>query len=165
MGLTDRPAHPDVQAGRVSRPHLIGPNEAGKSTLLQLAVGLTGLAVGEIAVLDGTVLGSPEALDGIAFVHPRNDLRSFALLLKRAGLRRVRLHDLRHTTASLLVAQGVPARVVMEILGHSQISITMNLYSHVVPEVSREAADRIESVLWAAGQDPAGPGESSGQSS
>jgi integrase len=53
-----------------------------------------------------------------------------------------------HTAASLLLAQGVPARVVMEILGHSQIALTMNTYSHVAPEVSREAADRIAQVLW-----------------
>ena len=57
---------------------------------------------------------------------------------------------LRHTAASLLVAQGVPPRVVMEILGHSQIALTMNTYSHVAPEVSREAADRMAETL---GQD------------
>jgi integrase len=90
-------------------------------------------------------------------IHPRNDHRAFAALVKRAGLRRVRLHDLRHTAARLLVAQAVPARVVMEILGHSQISVTMNLYSHVAPEVSREAADRMESALWSS------PGDANGQ--
>jgi integrase len=45
-------------------------------------------------------------------------------------------------------AQGVPPRVVMEILGHSQIALTMNTYSHVAPEVSREAADRMAKTLW-----------------
>jgi integrase len=44
-----------------------------------------------------------------------------------------RLHDLRHTAASLLLSEGVAARVVMEILGHSQISVTLNTYSHVAP--------------------------------
>jgi integrase len=58
-------------------------------------------------------------------VHPRNDYRSFQRILSGAGLRRIRVHDLRHTTASVLLAQGVPARVVMEILGRSQISITL----------------------------------------
>ncbi len=67
---------------------------------------------------------------------------------RQANLPSVRLHDLRHTAASLLVAQGVPARVVMEILGHSQIALTMNTYSHIAPEVSREAADRIADMLW-----------------
>jgi len=46
------------------------------------------------------------------------------------------------------LAQHVPARVVMEILGHSQIALTMNTYSHVAPEVSREAADRMARALW-----------------
>ena len=81
-------------------------------------------------------------------VDPRNDFREFRKLLARAGLPPVRLHDLRHTAASLLLAQHVPARVVMEILGHSQIALTMNTYSHVAPEVSREAADRMARALW-----------------
>ena len=54
---------------------------------------------------------------------------------------------MRHTCASLLLAQGVPARVVMEVLGHSQLGITMNLYSHVMPSALREAADAIDRVL------------------
>ncbi|MET7667775.1 tyrosine-type recombinase/integrase [Micromonospora luteifusca] len=60
----------------------------------------------------------------------------------------LRLHDLRHTAESVLLAQGVPARVVMEILGHSQISVTLNIYAHVAPEVAREAAARLEGALW-----------------
>jgi integrase len=81
-------------------------------------------------------------------VDPRNDFREFKKLLDRGSLPSVRLHDLRHTAASLLLAQNVPARVVMEILGHSQIALTMNTYSHVAPEVSREAADRMARLLW-----------------
>lgn len=88
-------------------------------------------------------------------VDPRNDYREFKKLLGKAGLPSVRLHDLRHTAASLLVAQGVPPRVVMEILGHSQIARTMNTYSHVAPEVSREAADRIAETLWHVDEDQA----------
>ena len=88
-------------------------------------------------------------------VDPRNDYREFKKLLGRAGLPSVRLHDLRHTAASLLVAQGVPPRVVMEILGHSQIALTMNTYSHVAPEVSREAADRMAETLWQDDEDQA----------
>jgi integrase len=55
--------------------------------------------------------------------------RDFQGLLARSGLPRLRFHDLRHSAASLLLAQGVPPRVVMEILGHSQIGVTMNLYT------------------------------------
>jgi integrase len=100
-------------------------------------------------------------------VDPRNDYREFKKLLGKAGLPPVRLHDLRHTAASLLIAQGVPARVVMEILGHSQIALTMNTYSHVAPEVSREAADRMAQVLWQDDDDradePATPESDDGQ--
>jgi integrase len=81
-------------------------------------------------------------------VHPRNDYRSFREIIRQAGLRTIRLHDLRHTAASVLLAQGVPARVVMEILGHSQISVTLNTYAHVAPDIARNAADRIEGALW-----------------
>ena len=61
----------------------------------------------------------------------------------------MRFHDLRHACASLLLVQGVHPRVVMETLGHSQISLTMNTYSHVLPALQREAADRMEAVLAA----------------
>jgi len=80
-------------------------------------------------------------------LSPRNDYRDFQRLVGAAGLRRVRLHDLRHTAASLMWAQGVNPRVVMEILGHSQISVTMNTYSHVAPASSREALARVEGLL------------------
>ena len=59
--------------------------------------------------------------------------------LRRAGLPDIRFHDLRHSCASLLVAQRVNPRMVMEILGHSQVHLTMNTYAHVLPEAQREA--------------------------
>jgi integrase len=96
-------------------------------------------------------------------VDPRNDYRQFKKLLARAGLPSVRLHYLRHTAASLLLAQHVPARVVMEILGHSQIALTMNTYSHVAPEVSREAADRLACMLWQDGENDSSARRGQGQ--
>ena len=57
----------------------------------------------------------------------------FQTLLAKANLPRMRFHDLRHATASLLIADHVPARVVMEMLGHSSITTTMNIYAHVMP--------------------------------
>jgi integrase len=68
-------------------------------------------------------------------------------LLKMAGIRQVRVHDARHTAATLLLAQGVDQRVVMEILGHSQISMTSR-YAHVLPQVMTDAAERIGRALW-----------------
>jgi integrase len=76
-----------------------------------------------------------------------NITHRFHKLLKQAELPAMRFHDLRHACASLLLVQGVHPRVVMETLGHSQISLTMNTYSHVLPVLQREAADRMEAVL------------------
>ena len=81
-------------------------------------------------------------------IDPRADHRAWRDLLTRAGVRPARLHDARHTAATLLLAQGVPARVAMQILGHSQISLTLGTYSHVVPELAHEAAERMADVLW-----------------
>ena len=64
----------------------------------------------------------------------------FKRQLGRAGLPDIRFHDLRHSCASLLLAQNVHPRVVMEILGHSTITMTMNTYAHVLPEAQRQAA-------------------------
>jgi integrase len=76
-----------------------------------------------------------------------NVRRIFKRLLRDAGLPPIRYHDLRHTCASLLLAQNVHPRVVMETLGHSQISLTLGTYSHVSPELQREAADRMNALF------------------
>jgi integrase len=81
-------------------------------------------------------------------IDARRDWQDWKELLQAAGVRDARLHDARHTAATLLLAQGVPARVVMEILGHSQISLTLGTYSHVVPELAQDAADRMGDALW-----------------
>lgn len=80
-------------------------------------------------------------------IEPRNLYRSFTRVASTAGLRVIRLHDARHGTATLLTAAGVPPRVVMEILGHSQIAVTMNVYAHVVQETQREAVGQMDRLL------------------
>ena len=80
-------------------------------------------------------------------LEPRNVTRQFKTLLTAAKLPDMRLHDLRHSCATLLLAQGVNPRVVMETLGHSQVSLTLNTYTHVLPAVQRDAAARINAVL------------------
>src|SRR5207302_2888348 len=73
--------------------------------------------------------------------------RSFLPLLKRAGLPVIRFLDLRHTAATLLLAQGVHPKIVQERLGHSQISLTLDTYSHVLPGMGREAAPKLDALL------------------
>lgn len=73
--------------------------------------------------------------------------RPFVRLLERCGLPEMRFHDLRHSCASLLLAQGVAPRVVMETLGHSRIAVTLDTYTHVLPALQREAADAMDRAL------------------
>ncbi|WP_411071186.1 tyrosine-type recombinase/integrase [Streptomyces sp. cmx-4-25] len=80
-------------------------------------------------------------------VEPRNVHRSFVRVSQTAGLRLIRLHDARHGCATLLTAAGVAPRVVMEILGHSQISLTMDVYTHVVQDTQREAISHMDRLL------------------
>jgi integrase len=71
----------------------------------------------------------------------------FKPLLKKAKLPEIRFHDLRHTSATLLLSLGIHPKVVQERLGHSQISVTMDTYSHVLPTMQREAASKLDQVL------------------
>lgn len=75
--------------------------------------------------------------------------RSFHPLLERAGLPRMRFHDLRHTAATLLLAQGVHPKIVQEMLGHASIALTLDTYSHVTPTLQAEAAEKMQAVLTA----------------
>ena len=86
-----------------------------------------------------TTIGTP--LDGTTVTH------RFRSMFKAAGLRRMRFHDLRHTCATLMLAQGVHPRLIMEILGHSQIAVTMNLDAHVIPAMQKEVAPQMDAVL------------------
>ncbi|WP_460580980.1 tyrosine-type recombinase/integrase [Humibacter ginsengisoli] len=103
----------------------------------------------ELAVLPGlfnehglvftTAIGTP--------IEPSNLRREFNALIEKAGVRRIRFHDLRHTCASLLFAQGVPPRVVMDLLGHSTLSITTDLYAHVMPSALVDAVAAMDALL------------------
>ncbi|MFE4423898.1 tyrosine-type recombinase/integrase [Streptomyces sp. NPDC056817] len=99
----------------------------------------TGVAWSETGYVFATRNGRP--------VEPRNVYRSFTRVAADAGLRVVRLHDARHGCATLLTAAGVAPRVIMEILGHSQISITMDVYTHVVHDTQREAISHMDRLL------------------
>jgi integrase len=101
------------------------------------------LALGPAWVDSGLVFTSTVG----TVIEPRNLNRFFDELIVKAAVRRIRFHDLRHTCASLLLAQNVPARLVMEILGHSQLAMTTDLYSHVMPTALREAADAMDRVF------------------
>ena len=73
--------------------------------------------------------------------------RSFKPLLKLAGLPNIRFHDLRHTFATLMLQNGEHPKVVQEMLGHATIAITMDTYSHVLPNMQSDAVNRLEVLL------------------
>lgn len=75
--------------------------------------------------------------------RPNLQRRSFKPLLERAGLPDIRFHDLRHTHATLLLTKGVNPKVVQERLGHATVSITLDVYSHVIPSMQQDAADKL----------------------
>ena len=73
--------------------------------------------------------------------------REFERRLKRHSLPPIRLHDLRHTYATLALEAGVPAKVVADRLGHSSVMVTLDLYSHVMPAVEADHADPVGSLI------------------
>ena len=80
-------------------------------------------------------------------LHPEYFSTRFETLSDRAGLRRIRLHDLRHTAASQMIAAGASPKVVAELLGHSSPTITQTIYQHVMPGMSEAAGERLSETL------------------
>jgi integrase len=81
-------------------------------------------------------------------INPTNlRRRSFAPLLERAGLTRIRFHDLRHTCATLLLSRNVHPKYVQELLGHATVAITLDTYSHVIPGMGNHTARAMEDVF------------------
>jgi integrase len=78
---------------------------------------------------------------------PNHVVEEFKLLLKQAGLPDIRFHDLRHSAATLLLSLGIHPKVVQELLGHTQISITMDVYSHVLPGMQQDAMGKLNEAL------------------
>ena len=81
-------------------------------------------------------------------VHPDWFLREFNLLVQNAEVPRIRLHDLRHTYATLALKTGVHPKVVSERLGHATVGITLDLYSHVTPGIARDAAEAVATTIF-----------------
>jgi integrase len=99
--------------------------------------------------------------DGLIFttptgraIDPRGLNRMLTVLCRNAHVRSIRVHDLRHTAASLMLAEGVAVRTIMETLGHANISMTMDTYGHVMETTLRDAADRMDRALGATNETP-----------
>jgi integrase len=80
-------------------------------------------------------------------LNPNRVLEALKKVLKQAGLPTIRFHDLRHSAATLLLSLGIHPKVVQELLGHSQIGMTLDIYSHVLPTMQKEAMERLTKAL------------------
>jgi len=101
--------------------------------------------------LERAMLGIPLTDDDLVFSHldgkpirPNTVTRAWTMLAARAGVKVIRLHDARHTHASIMLKQGIHPKVVQERLGHSTIAITLDTYSHVAPGLQEAAAKRFD---------------------
>jgi integrase len=77
----------------------------------------------------------------------RNVHRSFWDLLDGGDLRRIRPHDMRHSAAALLIAQGVHPKAIQELLGHGSVAFTLQVYGHIFEEAKQETADKMDEIL------------------
>jgi len=100
------------------------------------------------------MIGKPLADDELLFCHPDGTpwlpdsvSQAWDSAVRRSGLKAIRLHDARHSHASLMLKQGIHPKIVQERLGHSSIQITLDTYSHVVPGLQQMAAARLDDIF------------------
>jgi integrase len=146
------------QIGRVSGELRIGPvkTNAGRRDLPLLPLAGDMLAMRHDAqAADREELGQAWQDNGLIFttrtgrpVEPRNLTRSFHRICRANGIRPIKLHHLRHTTATLLKNLGVPARDAQLILGHSRLAVTQEIYTHEDRQAQHEALQRISDALY-----------------
>ena len=113
--------------------------------------------------LERMMQGIPLTDENLVFSHPDGKplrpntvSRAWHILATRAGLKVIRLHDARHSHASLMLKQGIHPKIVQERLGHSSISVTLDTYSHVTPGLQQTAANRFDEAFTAAYNETAG---------
>jgi integrase len=90
--------------------------------------------------------------EGGHYIHPDRFGVEFSRLVETAPVPRIRLHDLRHTHATLLLGEGVPIKVVSERLGHSEVSITLDVYAHCLSAMDEGAAEQFADMIWNGGR-------------
>jgi integrase len=141
------------------QPLQLAATKTGKSRSIPLgAETLEALRKHRVAQIEGRLLlGASYDDRGLIFANEMGGFaddhniicRHFKPILRRARLRHMRLYDLRHSCATLLLAAGEHPKVVQERLGHSSIAMTLDVYSHVIPGMQESASQRLESLLSA----------------
>ncbi|WP_329317067.1 MULTISPECIES: tyrosine-type recombinase/integrase [unclassified Streptomyces] len=148
-GLTHLPTKTRASERRIALPteclHLLKEHRERQDTERETA----GSAWRDSGLVFTTPTGRP--------LDPANLTRRFRSFLNRAGLRRIRFHDLRHSTATLLLEQGVDLVVIKELLGHAHIGVTAGVYAHVRLRLQRQAIDTLGHALGTTDDDPDDP--------
>ncbi|NEB94086.1 tyrosine-type recombinase/integrase [Streptomyces bauhiniae] len=148
-GLTHLPTKTRASERRIALPteclHSLKEHKQQQDTEREIA----GSAWRDSGLVFTTPTGRP--------LDPANLTRRFRSFLNRAGLRRIRFHDLRHSTATLLLEQGVDLVVIKELLGHAHIGVTAGVYAHVRLRLQRQAIDTLGKALGSTADGPEDP--------
>ena len=142
---------------RASPEPILGPPKAGRSRAVAISPQTSGLLKRHRIKQNELKLSLGDGYIDQDFVFAKEDggplqinnfaQRSFARLIEKAEVPKIRFHDLRHTCATLLLSQEVNPKIVQERLGHSDIAMTLNRYSHVTPTMQDKAAQILGDVL------------------
>ena len=133
----------DTKSHRSRRPVALSPDTTATLQRHRRAQAEQRLALGPAYSGEGLVFAGPTGKP----LDDRNLRRAFDRMVAKAGLPRLRLHDLRHTAATLMLRAGVHPKVVSERLGHATVGLTLDTYSHVLPDLQRDAAQVMDGVL------------------
>lgn len=131
------------------------PEVVAALRLRRLRQGQDRLLVGSAWIDTGLVFTT--AVGGL--LHPRNIVRAFDLAVERAGVPRIRIHDLRHTAATVALREGVHPKLVREMLGHANVAITLDTYSHASEDMHKVASERIGRALFGERNDAVAAGQ------
>ena len=108
------------------------------------------MAIGSAWTDNDLIFASPDG----GLLQPRNVLKRYYTLIKKAQVPRIRFHDLRHTHTTTLLMNDENVKVVSERLGHTSVSITLDTYHHVLPSMQRQAAKRIDDAYFGTSRNP-----------
>lgn len=133
-----------------------GPKSAAGRRAIILGEGMMKVLRSHISILQAERQQAGDSWQDNDLVFPsslgtpwgrRNVLKYYKRFLKQAGLPDIRFHDLRHTAATLMLQQNINPKVVQEVLGHADITLTLNTYSHVSASMQKEAAAKVDELL------------------
>lgn len=144
--LTVADGRPLVQLPKTARSRRAVPLDAGTVAALRAHAARQAAeahAAGEAWTPSNSVFTTPLGTP----LHPDNVSEAFRRTVRALPLRPIRLHSLRHTCATLALAQGAHPKVVADLLGHESVKLTLDTYSHAVPGLAREAVDSVSELL------------------